>query len=313
MKFAVDMGHCPKSPGASGYLDELAEDRRIGRAVIDGLRARGHEVVDVTPGDGEAESLTGRARRANAAGVDEFLSIHLNAGGGTGTEVFTTAGSAARGMAPGLSAAVASCLGIRDRGHKTANFTVLTKTNAPAMLLETCFVDNATDRDAYGASTPERIAEAVLSYLCGTSAPQPNQPTTPTDDLRTDAIDTVVEVQGWLNDNYGAGLALDDSPGPLTKKACVKAAQRACGTPVDGDFAAKSGRAWYGVSRGDAGEKVSCMQAMLILRGYSVGKSGVDGSFGADTDAGWRAFQRDHCPAVDGICGMGDSQILFTW
>lgn len=31
------------------------------------------------------------------------------------------------------------------------------------------------------------------------------------------------------------------------------------------------------------------------LRGYPVGKCGVDRSFGADTEAAWRAFQRDHC------------------
>jgi peptidoglycan hydrolase-like protein with peptidoglycan-binding domain len=308
-KIAIDMGHCPKSPGASGYLDELAEDRRIGREVIGILRARGHEVVDVTPGDGEAEYLTGRAQRANKAGVDLFVSIHLNAGGGTGAEVWTTAGSAARGMAPRLSAAVASCLGIRDRGHKTANFTVLAKTNAPAMLLETCFVDSEADRDAYNASTPAKIAEAICAALVGGgAAPAPNQPTAP-----TGAIDTVIEVQHWLNVEYGAGIAEDDQPGRASKRACVRAAQKACGATVDGDFAAKSGKAWGGVSRGDAGEKVACVQAMLLLRGYPVGKCGVDRSFGADTEAAWRAFQRDHCRAVDGICGVNDSQVLFTW
>jgi peptidoglycan hydrolase-like protein with peptidoglycan-binding domain len=52
---------------------------------------------------------------------------------------------------------------------------------------------------------------------------------------------------------------------------------------------------------------------MLLLRGYPVGKCGVDRSFGADTEAAWRAFQRDHCRAVDGICGVNDSQVLFTW
>lgn len=87
MKVAVDMGHCPKSTGAVGYLNELDEDRKIGRALIAELKARGHGVVDVTPADSAAESLSGRAQRVNAAGADFFASIHLNAGGGTGTEV----------------------------------------------------------------------------------------------------------------------------------------------------------------------------------------------------------------------------------
>jgi N-acetylmuramoyl-L-alanine amidase len=167
MKIAVDMGHCPKSTGASGNLNELKEDRRIGKALIKELQARGHEVIDVTPADSAGESLSGRAKRANNAGADFFCSIHLNAGGGTGTEVYTTSGSGAKDEAAATSKAVAECLGIKNRGHKTANFTVLVKTSMPAMLVEVCFVDSAKDAEAYQRTTPEKIAAAIAYGIVG--------------------------------------------------------------------------------------------------------------------------------------------------
>ena len=171
MRIAVDMGHCPKSTGANGYLNELKETRRIGAALIAELKARGHEVIDVTPADSEAESLSGRARRANAAKADFFASIHLNAGGGTGVEVYTTHNSGAIDEAKATSAALAEVLGLKNRGHKTARFTVLVKTSMPAMLVETCFVDTAKDAEAYracewgnGSVRKKRLLEAGYDY-----------------------------------------------------------------------------------------------------------------------------------------------------
>lgn len=169
MKIAVDMGHCPNSTGALGYLDELTEDRKIGKALIAELKARGHSVVNVTPADTAAESLSGRAKRANDAKADFFVSIHLNAGGGTGTEVFTTSSSGAKDEAKRTSAAVAEVLGLKNRGHKTANYTVLVKTNMPAMLVEVCFVDTSKDAKAYRATTPEKIAAAIAYGIVGGS------------------------------------------------------------------------------------------------------------------------------------------------
>lgn len=169
MKIAVDMGHCPKSTGASGYLNELNEDRRIGYELISVLKSRGHTVVNVTPGDSEAESLTGRARRANNAGADKFISIHLNAGGGTGTECYTTASSKMKSEAAQISANVAKCLGIRNRGHKIANYTVIAKTNMAACLLEVCFVDNETDYEAFKKTSYNSIANAIADGIEGKS------------------------------------------------------------------------------------------------------------------------------------------------
>lgn len=220
MKIAVDMGHCPKSTGASGYLNEMAEDRRIGAALIAELEARGHSVVDVTPGDSEAESLSGRARKANNAGCGFFVSIHLNAGGGTGTEVYTTSNSGAKSQAAATSAAVASVLGLKNRGHKTANFTVLVKTSMPAMLVETCFVDTSLDAEAYRACTPEKIAAAIADGILGESKGV----------TASEPASSEPAASEPASSSSGAGLTVDG----LWGKATTRAVQEALGTTVDG-------------------------------------------------------------------------------
>ncbi|MEU8847169.1 protein kinase [Streptomyces sp. NPDC048564] len=55
--------------------------------------------------------------------------------------------------------------------------------------------------------------------------------------------------------------------------------------------------------RGDKGQRVVQVQCMLTKRGYSVGGSGVDGEFGADTESAVRLFQSDKGLSVDGEVG----------
>ncbi|MFF6976830.1 protein kinase [Streptomyces sp. NPDC008343] len=55
--------------------------------------------------------------------------------------------------------------------------------------------------------------------------------------------------------------------------------------------------------RGGKGPRVVQVQCMLSKRGYSVGGSGVDGEFGADTESAVRLFQSDKGLDVDGEVG----------
>ena len=54
---------------------------------------------------------------------------------------------------------------------------------------------------------------------------------------------------------------------------------------------------------GDVGRSVAAMQILLIGYGFSCGRWGADGEFGAGTDAAVRNFQIDRNLEVDGICG----------
>lgn len=55
--------------------------------------------------------------------------------------------------------------------------------------------------------------------------------------------------------------------------------------------------------RGDKGDEVKALQAHLIGYGYSVGKSGIDGSFGPATENALECYQEDNDLKVDGIRG----------
>lgn len=55
--------------------------------------------------------------------------------------------------------------------------------------------------------------------------------------------------------------------------------------------------------QGLKGEDVRAMQALLALRGHPCGKKGADGSFGPDTDAALRAYQKATGLKVDGRAG----------
>ena len=57
------------------------------------------------------------------------------------------------------------------------------------------------------------------------------------------------------------------------------------------------------IKRGSKGTAVKEMQQLLIAAGYNMPKYGADGSFGAESEAALRAFQRDNGLSVDGICG----------
>lgn len=96
-------------------------------------------------------------------------------------------------------------------------------------------------------------------------------------------------LQHVLNQQYGCGLAEDNSFGPLTYKACMNN---------------------YLYLGKKAPIHVSWMQTRLIAKGYSCGRCGVDQSFGYDTLAALKKFQRDNGLEVDGYCGANSAKKL---
>lgn len=170
-KFLISVGHTASGQtgcGAVGLLDESVCTREIAPLVVEKLRSLGHTAIklQVDTWGSQADYVT-RAAQANAEGGDYFIEIHLNAGRGTGCEVYTVSGSAASSLAVKVSSCISSNLGIVDRGHKTSSgLYVLKKTSMPAMLIECCFVDNAIDYKAYNA---EIIAVAIVEGLTGKS------------------------------------------------------------------------------------------------------------------------------------------------
>lgn len=92
------------------------------------------------------------------------ISVHLNAGGGTGVEVLYYS---EKELAAKVSKAVAEVTGFKDRGAKQRkDIGFLNSTNAPAILIEACFIDNKTDMEIFISKLKE-ISTAIVCAVTG--------------------------------------------------------------------------------------------------------------------------------------------------
>lgn len=154
MKICIDAGHnySGVDTGAVGCISR-EQDNTFEIAVRLGelLERAGHAVKltrerkESSLGLSTNDSLMQRARISNDWGAELFVSIHNNAGGGVGAETYICArGGKAEGYARNIQSQLVQ-LGRIDRGVKTANFAVLVQTDAPAVLVEVGFIDNAQE------------------------------------------------------------------------------------------------------------------------------------------------------------------------
>lgn len=167
-KYNVHAGHNWHVTGANSYLNETKEDRIVKDEVIRLLRREGHTVYDCTDEDGrtQAENLRNIVKKCNAHSVDLDVSIHLNAGGGTGVEVWQY-DNRTKAVADRICEAISDKLDLKNRGSKTTDkLYVLNKTNAKAILVECCFVDSKSDYDAWSGS---QCAKAIVEGILGES------------------------------------------------------------------------------------------------------------------------------------------------
>ncbi len=127
-----------------------------------------NKITDNVSEESVSASLRARADIANEAGADLFLSIHCNAGGGSGTETYFYSDSAeGEVLAEILQENVVGQVGLIDRGVHSASFAVLRYTTMPAALLETAFIDTETDAALLGSKDGQQaFAEGVARGIC---------------------------------------------------------------------------------------------------------------------------------------------------
>lgn len=294
MKVNVHGGHSLKCRGASGLLDEVNEDRAVKNKVIELLRANGHTVYDCTDDVGATQNanLKNIVNKCNSHKVDLDVSIHLNAGGGTGTEVYVYSdNSKAKEYAQRIVNNISNSLGIRNRGVKTkTNLYVLRKTKSPSLLIECCFVDNATDKakwsvDKCAKAIVEGVLNVTVNNVTHTEAPKPTPAQAPnnnTTKLNYDAW--VARLQTELNNQFRKGLNVDGLRGPKTLDACVT------------------------VKRGARGNITKLIQERLNSVGFHIS---IDGVFGGGTENAVKVFQRNRGLSADGIVGRNTWEWLL--
>ena len=181
MKFGINCGHTKigAGSGAVGIINESVETRNVGYALINMLKNAGHTVVDCTIDKASTQSayLTQAVNLANRQDLDYFISIHFNAGGGKGVEVYTYEG---RQFTDALEVCQnISSLGFKNRGVKSGSgLYVIKKTKAKSMLIECCFVDTE-DANLYLQLGANKFAEAIYNAIVDTNVVEPVAPTPP--------------------------------------------------------------------------------------------------------------------------------------
>lgn len=278
MKIAVRGGHCPRIPGASKFIDELTEDRKVKESVIKYLKQLGHEVFDVTPSDTTNSSIADLSFgviKANTYNVDLFVSIHFNKAydvynGFLGSEVcvyspFDTAQRVVNGLAS---------LGFKNRGQKVrTGLYELKHTNMKAMIIEVCFVESIGDVGLYKKLGHDLIGKTIAQAIVNKNI------------NNSDVKPTVInEIKSNNTDNWIKRL----------KEECSK--QGFSSYPT--------------LKKGARGNITKLLQEKLVSLGYNT--NGIDGIFGIGTEKAVMSFQKSNGLVVDGIVGQNTWRKLIN-
>ena len=214
-KILIDAGHNDHGSD-TGALGNGLREQDISYALAQMLGAKlqsaGIEVKYTRQSQGDClgstvnESLNLRAQMANNWGADYFISLHCNAGGGTGAETYCVAlGGQAEQLAKSVQAQLTAATGLRDRGVKTANYAVLRNTNMPAILVECGFIDHPSDASLMGSEAgqnkiAEGIAKGVFEFM---GIEQTQEYVTPAEAVSI-LVDRgiIVEPEKWYNGTW---------------------------------------------------------------------------------------------------------------
>lgn len=269
--FGINDGHTISGPGsgAIGFIVEGEHTRLVGNEVRRLLQAEGQGVFNCTVDKAATtnQSLELVVNQANREELDWFISIHFNAGGGQGVEVYTYEGRQyqdAIDVCKNISA-----LGFKNRGVKAGTgFYVIRKTKAKSMLIEVCFVDT-DDANKYLNIGHKAIAKAIVEGVLNKKI----------NENQTITSNWVLDLQKELNRSYNSKLVEDGIIGAKTISAC----------PV--------------LKQGAKGNVVKLLQKRLIEKGFNCGSYGADGSFGNGTRIAVVNFQKSKNLNIDGIVG----------
>lgn len=169
----VDPGHGANNKGSTGPNGAIESEIcwSIGSLLAERLSAAG-ATVRFTRTEPEDPDASERARRANDAGADLFVSIHLNEHEKSGAEgcsaYFFGSSRAGEGLADAIHSELLR-LGARDCRTHARSYAILRETRMPAVLVEPAFITNPDeekrleDRD-YRAAVADAIVMGIRRF-----------------------------------------------------------------------------------------------------------------------------------------------------
>ncbi|MDE5413618.1 N-acetylmuramoyl-L-alanine amidase [Alkalihalobacterium chitinilyticum] len=168
VKIFIDPGHGGDDAGAEG--NGLVEKDLVLTISLEMQsilnRYQGVE-VQLSREDDRAVGLSERAQMANDWEADYFISVHVNAGGGSGFESYVHPNrfEETEDKRETMHRVIVNTLDVTDRGEKEADFAVLRETEMSAILTENLFVDN--DEEAEKLSNPSFLTEIAQAHVDG--------------------------------------------------------------------------------------------------------------------------------------------------
>ncbi|OLO42342.1 hypothetical protein BTR23_03745 [Alkalihalophilus pseudofirmus] len=176
VRIFLDPGHGGRDSGGKGYgllEKDVALDIALRTAQVLRTQYKGVEVLLSRTTDTFVE-LEDRAKMANQWRANYLVSFHTNAlnGNTNGFETFIHNGNATSEdiqRQRDIHNYLITRIGVRDRGMKQADFSVLRNSNMPSILIEYMFIDNLTEnrllreasyRNWLGQITAEAIAHS---------------------------------------------------------------------------------------------------------------------------------------------------------
>lgn len=174
----LDAGHGLKTPGKQtlngkyGIIKEWELNNKVLLYVMEYLKDYAITIYRTDDPTGKTDTdLLERVKRCNAYGPVLFISIHHNAGGGTGIEVYwhTKGTQEDKKIAEIVAPKLAAETGLKNRGVKQEAWTVLS-CKATAILVEGGFMDTKSDYEYMCTEKGQRsyakaIADSVIEYL----------------------------------------------------------------------------------------------------------------------------------------------------
>lgn len=299
MKIGLDAGHGLKTAGKQtpDGIKEWTLNDKVRDKVVAILKDYDVEIIHTDNNEGNKdEALTMRRTTYVDDRVDAFVSIHHNAYNGkwnkaTGVEVFVDKIYTAKDMklAEAIYKNLPGYMGLKGRGIKKENWTVINQNKIPAVLVEGGFMDSTIDypvitsdkgQDGYARA----VAEGLIKFLGLKKKAK-----------KTSKYINNSRVKSWqtvMNKVYKCGLKLDSSFGPISQDM------------ADKHYLYKKSLAIFRIRN----DYVKWLQNRLKELGYKIT---VDGSFWKDTDKVVRQFQKDRKLEVDGKVGANTVKELL--
>ena len=176
IQVVIDAGHGGSDPGAmANDLKEKEINLEVAQLVAKNLQKKGITVI-MTRSKDEFLELVERANIGTESKATLFVSLHCNSAENTtatGIETYyyvNTDNEYDEDLATCIQKAVIAATGARDRGVKSANFSVLRNSQIPAALVEMGFISNLSESEQladpdYQKKIAQGVTNGIINFL----------------------------------------------------------------------------------------------------------------------------------------------------